>query len=140
MTLLVWISNRIHYMKKVDSHTLIHTIMAESKISVVTLLAIHGVVVKRWNKVNVVIGEKKKIRYLQLQIFCHISDLSRWRNSPATVIEGGSGYLVGSAPLCGEEKDAVAAKISEIVKKRHIVWKKKIHVCRAGDCSGRKST
>ena len=62
--------------------------------------------------------KKKKIRYLQLQIFCHISDLSRWRKQQPSVIEGEAlDILVGSAPLCGEEKDAVAATCSEIVKR-----------------------
>ena len=43
-------------------------------------LAIHGVVVKKdGTKVNVVIGEKEEDPVFAITVFCHISDLSRWR-------------------------------------------------------------
>lgn len=107
MTLLVWISNRIHYMKKVDSHTLIHTIMAESKISVGDTSACNSrsCSEKDGTKVNVVIGEKEEDPVFAItDLLPHLGS-KQMEKTAATVIEGEAlDILVGSAPLCGEEK------------------------------------
>ena len=69
-------------------------------------LAIHGVVVKKdGTKVNVVIGEKEEDPVFAItDLLPHLGS-KQMEKTAATVIEGEAlDILVGSAPLCGEEK------------------------------------
>ena len=73
---------------------------------------------KDGTKVNVVIGEKEEDPVFAItDLLPHLGS-KQMEKTAATVIEGEAlDILVGSAPLCGEEKDAVAATCSEIVKR-----------------------
>ena len=78
-------------MKKVDSHTLIHTIMAESKkYQWVTLpLAIHGVVVKKdGTKFNVSDWRKRRRSNISItDLLPHLGS-KQMEKTAASVIEG----------------------------------------------------
>lgn len=88
-------------------------------------LAIHGVVVKKdGTKVNVVIGEKEEDPVFAItDLLPHLGS-KQMEKTAATVIEGEAlDILVGSAPLCGEEKDAVAANVLKLLKETYSMEK-----------------
>lgn len=88
-------------------------------------LAIHGVVVKKdGTKFNVVIGEKEEDPIFAItDLLPHLGS-KQMEKTAASVIEGEAlDILVGSAPLCGEEKDAVVAHILKLLKETYDIEK-----------------
>ncbi len=105
---------------------MIHTIMAESKISVGDTSACNSrsCSEKDGTKVNVVIGEKEEDPVFAItDLLPHLGS-KQMEKTAATVIEGEAlDILVGSAPLCGEEKDAVAANVLKLLKETYSMEK-----------------
>ena len=88
-------------------------------------LAIHGVVVKKdGTKFNVVIGEKEEDPIFAItDLLPHLGS-KQMEKTAASVIEGEAlDILVGNAPLCGEEKDAVVAHILKLLKETYDIEK-----------------
>ncbi len=84
-------------------------------------LAIHGVVVKKdGTKMNISIGENENDPVFTVtDLLVHLSAKQLEKNA-SVVVEGENlDLLVGNRPLEGEEKDAVAAQISKLLKETY---------------------
>lgn len=71
------------------------------------------------------IGEKEEDPVFAItDLLPHLGS-KQMEKTAATVIEGEAlDILVGSAPLCGEEKDAVAANVLKLLKETYSMEKK----------------
>lgn len=88
-------------------------------------LAIHGVVAKMdGTKFDVVIGEDDNDPvFVITDLLVHLSANQLEKNAKVVVEGENLDVLVGSKPLKGEEKDAVAARIFEILKDKYGIEK-----------------
>lgn len=88
-------------------------------------LSIHGVIAKKdGTKVEVTIGEREADPvFVVTDLLVHLSAKQMEKNA-STVVEGENlDILIGSRPLEGEEKDAVAARILKLLKEMYDVEK-----------------
>ena len=103
-------------------------------------LGIHGVIVRKDGTKEVVsIGEKEEDPVFAVtDLLVHLSSKQMEKKASAVVEGENLDILIGSRPLAGEEKEAVAAQIMKLLADTYHIEREDLMSSGTGGCSGRK--